>query len=96
MKVNGETKVIREEGFMEKFRERVESESLEEYNVYLWNARYKNGGEDILIIGANSSDEARAYVDESLIKHSDVVEEILIFEKLSSVRSDKLGILDVF
>ncbi|ALS09903.1 hypothetical protein ABE82_26145 (plasmid) [Paenibacillus peoriae] len=81
---------------MEKFRERVESESLEEYNVYLWNARYKNGGEDILIIGANSSDEARAYVDESLIKHSDVVEEILIFEKLSSVRSDKLGILDVF
>jgi hypothetical protein len=65
------------------------------FNVYFWSARYSKG-EDILIIGANSKEEAREIVDINLKKYGSTIEEIFVFEKIPKVKTDELGILEVY
>lgn len=66
-------------------------------NVYFWNARYKKG-EEILIVGAESKEEARKIIDESLSKYdfNGGIEEILVFNKIPKVKAQERGILEVF
>lgn len=66
-------------------------------NVYFWNARYKVG-EDILIVGAESKEEARKIIDEDLSKHdfNGGIEEILAFKKIPKVKAEERGILEVY
>lgn len=67
------------------------------FNVYFWNAIYKRG-EDILIVGAESKEDAKKIIDKSLSEHdfNGGIVEIRAFEQIPNTTAQKRGILEVY
>ena len=65
--------------------------------VYFWSAIYKKRS-DILIVGAESKEEARSFIDADLAQYNfnGGIEEISVFEEIPNTVAKEKGILTVF
>ena len=65
--------------------------------LYFWEANYKKGS-DIMIVGAETKEEAKKFIDESLSQYNynGGIEEILVFEEIPSAIAKEKGILSVY